>query len=151
MFGKWGTLAALLFCVSCAKPEYAPERNLAPNNEAEQQADCSLKFNQSHYCIAWKWEKTPDENNTGSLLFKVYRKNLGDGSAVLLDIQDSVNVVLWMPDMNHGSSPVEVARLDVGTYRASEVYFVMPGTWEIKFQIKDSKGLIDEAVATIHY
>ncbi|MNT79411.1 hypothetical protein D3C72_2187420 [compost metagenome] len=99
----------------------------------------------------WKWDKVPTDSEVGSFIFKIYQHNPTDNSAVFVDVTDQVDVVLWMPDMNHGSSPVEVARVDVGTYRADEVFFIMPGKWEIKFQIKTSGIISDEAITTIHF
>jgi hypothetical protein len=51
--------------------------------------------------------------------------------------------------MNHGSSPVFTSLEDTGTYRAKNVFFIMPGEWEIKFQIKEGNQVVDEAIATL--
>ena len=61
-----------------------------------------------------------------------------------MDLSVLPQVTLWMPDMGHGSTPTQVSQLDTGTYRASEVFFVMPGLRQIKCQ----ESTIDEAVAT---
>jgi hypothetical protein len=57
-------------------------------------------------------------------------------------------VELMMPSMGHGSSPVRIERaLDssgqpiLGTFNVSEMYFTMPGAWDVEVKIKDSKGL----------
>ena len=71
------------------------------------------------------------------MIFKVSRTNIFDGSPVLTDIAFPT-LILWMPSMGHGSSPTRVERLDTGTYRASEVFFVMPGEWELKFEASDA-------------
>lgn len=62
----------------------------------------------------------------------------------LIDIQDDVNVDLWMPEMNHGSSPTVVeSAIDskgnpiTGTFIAKSLYFVMAGTWEVRVTLKD--------------
>ncbi len=48
--------------------------------------------------------------------------------------------------MAHGSVPITITRLDLGTYRASNVFFVMPGDWEIHFQSKQGEEVKDEVV-----
>ena len=66
----------------------------------------------------------------------------------LIDIQDDIDVELWMPDMNHGSSPTLVERaIDnqgnpiTGTFIARSLYFVMAGTWDVKVTLKDSNNV----------
>lgn len=46
-----------------------------------------------------------------------------------------IRVKLWMPTMGHGSFPVQVTNLGHGLYQASDVFFTMPGYWDIHFQI----------------
>lgn len=61
---------------------------------------------------------------------------------------DQIEVVLWMPDMNHGSAPTQVTRkvnpqgnVLVGQYVVSNMYFIMAGLWEIQITLTDSLGM----------
>jgi hypothetical protein len=103
--------------------------------------------------VAWFWEKKPTSSVPGTLIFKVYRGNRLDDSPVLVEPEAGrlvrVGLVLWMPSMGHGSSPTRVDRVDVGTYRASDVFFIMPGEWDLRFQFSEDNQVIDEAVAQI--
>lgn len=54
------------------------------------------------------------------------------------------DVSIWMPEMGHGSSPTQLRRvLDphgdvlVGSYDVAAMYFVMTGTWEVRFSLAD--------------
>ncbi|MGZ5280076.1 MAG: FixH family protein, partial [Pseudobdellovibrionaceae bacterium] len=51
-----------------------------------------------------------------------------------IELDGDFRVVLFMPDMGHGSSPTKIAKLDTapGLYRVSKVYFTMPGLWEVR-------------------
>lgn len=51
--------------------------------------------------------------------------------------------------MGHGSTPTQILKVDTGSYRANNVYFVMPGDWELKFQIKEGSSVLDEAVVSL--
>lgn len=132
----------------CARPIY--EQASAGIDETqrkdEKAADCSLRFNNSHHCLSWYWEKKPVGTGVGSMIFKIYRTNLFDGTAILLDPPRLPLLQLRMEEMGHGSTPNTVVRLDVGTFRATNVRFIMIGEWTLKFQIKDGETLLDEAV-----
>ncbi len=144
-------LMSLLATSACAQPKYEIEASnkSGESNQENKSADCSLHFKNSGYCISWVWESKPTSSTSGSMVFKVYRLNSFDGSPINIDVTPQPIVVLWMDSMGHGSSPTTVTRIDVGTYRTSNVFFVMPGEWQIKFQVKSNETLQDEAIDTI--
>ncbi|MGZ3690492.1 MAG: FixH family protein [Pseudobdellovibrio sp.] len=43
-----------------------------------------------------------------------------------------MSVVLWMPEMGHGSSPVKLELFGLNKYKVTQAYFIMPGTWEVR-------------------
>ncbi|MBC7370761.1 MAG: FixH family protein [Bdellovibrionaceae bacterium] len=45
-------------------------------------------------------------------------------------------VALWMPEMGHGSSPVELKDAGKNHYIVSKAYFTMPGTWLVKLSFE---------------
>lgn len=56
-------------------------------------------------------------------------------------------VVLWMPEMGHGSAPTRLQRvLDQsgkqipGAYDVTNMYFTMDGTWEVRVQLTTPTG-----------
>lgn len=158
MFGKRClrlALLSLLFSGACAQPKYEssgssnPNGNMAQGSQDQKFSECTLRFSTSKYCLAWKWEEMPTSAKAGTLVFKVYRGNTYDDTPVEMDFGSIPTLVLWMPSMGHGSSPTTVTRLDVGTYRVSNVFFIMPGKWEMRFQIKDGTTIQDEAVVAL--
>lgn len=151
MFGKIILLLSLIFVlISCAQPKYVQENKAGSDFEdGQQKMSCDTRFKTSGYCVAWAWEQKPLARERGSFIFKVYRASLLDGSAVMVDLPITPEVILWMPSMGHGSTAVKVERVDIGGYRASEVLFVMPGEWEIKFQVKEGSSIQDEAVVAL--
>lgn len=63
------------------------------------------------------------------------------------EINDQVDVVLWMPSMGHGSAPTQVERsLDAdgnvlpGVFNVRNVYFIMGGEWEVRVTLTDADG-----------
>lgn len=99
----------------------------------------------------WQWELMPTSTQVGSIIFKVVRANALDDSPMPVDLNSTPALVLWMPSMGHGSSPTTVEQVDTGSFRAKNVFFIMPGEWEIKFQIKEGNTVQDEAVVTLTF
>jgi hypothetical protein len=85
----------------------------------------------------------------GSLIFKTYRLNTLDQTPIEVDLKSTPQVVLWMPSMGHGSTPSQTVRVDEGTYRTSNVFFIMPGEWEIRIQLKSGGEVTDETRITL--
>lgn len=151
MFSKIIPTLILFFSLGCAQPKYVSESD-QPNSgpqAAGTKSNCDIQFSNSKYCLSWFWENKPTSTTQGSLIFKIYRLNAFDQTAIQLDTAELPQLILWMPSMGHGSTPTVVQRLDVGTYRASEVFFIMPGEWDLKFQIKSGSEVTDEALVQI--
>lgn len=144
--------AALFIFVGCAEPKYVngPEGGALPSTSSDEaKTECATRFTTSGLCLSWYWEKVPTSSEAGRLIFKTYRLNTLDRTPIEIDTATVAEVVLWMPSMGHGSTPTKTARVDVGTYRSSEVFFIMPGEWEIKFHVRSDAGIIDEAKITL--
>jgi hypothetical protein len=142
-------LLVFLFLTACAERKYltAGDNGGAGGDKEQKLELCLAKFTSGH-CLSLAWEKMPTEDDVGSFLFKTFRPNKADGSMVVETLPGVVAVVLLMPSMGHGSSPVFVDQLDTGTYRARRVFFNMKGEWEIRVQINNG-GLINEAILPI--
>ncbi len=121
MFSKFGLLILVLVTLACAKPNYQEELPAPPKVQSDSALQTDLI-----------WEQLPTTNQTGSFLL-YFTGAVDQKSQILAD--DVIKVVLWMPAMNHGSSPVTVTKVTDNVYKASRVYFMMPGQWEIRIQI----------------
>ena len=130
-------LSISLILVGCIQPKYAPKEELNPNAEIKS---CPHKLSSSGKCVSLDWEVLPTEEDFGQFLIKIWQPNLADESEFVED----VSVFLWMPSMNHGSSPVTIKQVDIGTYRVNDVFFTMPGEWEIHIQLKNNNEVKDQ-------
>ena len=129
-------LPLLLVLNACAKPQYlSQETNGVGKAES---GGCLATFQTADSCVDLKWEKMPTESEMGSFIFTFSNPS----TSVLLDVASETNpkIILWMPSMGHGSSPVTVERLSVGLYRAKNVFFTMKGDWEIRFQTSNDQA-----------
>jgi hypothetical protein len=134
-------VSVALLSVACAKPTYLDAPSSRAGLSAKAGHDCAAKFNTSNVCVSLTWEKQPTETDFGSFVF-----TLSDGGTGLLtDIAPTANaplkIVLWMPSMGHGSSPVTVEKIAPGIFRASQVFFNMKADWEIRFQIGSDQAI----------
>jgi hypothetical protein len=62
---------------------------------------------------------------------------------------DSVEVVLWMPEMGHGSADTVVTRAGTTKFEVTDIYFIMSGLWELQVRLKTPDGRKEEAVWSI--
>jgi YtkA-like len=123
----------------CIQPKYSPKEELNPSAEIKS---CPNKLT-SGKCVSLDWEVLPTEEE---FVIKIWRPNLADETEVVEDIKEDIYVFLWMPSMNHGSSPVAIKQVDVGTYRVNDVFFTMPGEWAIHIQLKNNNEIKDQTV-----
>lgn len=139
-------MRVFIFCLllaGCANPKYLTpgEGNVRTAAAFGEVAD--LVPGPGRVWLTWEAKATTGEY--GTFLLKIGRPNAGDGTPVPEDPASPPDVFLWMPDMGHGSIPVRIERVDVGTYRVSHVLFVMAGKWEIHVQLKDGNAIRGEA------
>lgn len=140
------TLLSVLLLASCAQPVYREAAAPAGSTQGSKTDALVARLSPSGQRVWLEWERRPTETDYGSFLVKVGRENRADGSPVLLDVPGTLSVELWMPSMGHGSSPVTVDKLDVGTFRATDVFFTMPGDWEIRLQLREGASVEQVAV-----
>lgn len=56
------------------------------------------------------------------------------------------HLMLWMPTMGHGSFPITVKETSLGVFEATEVFFTMPGYWDLHFQLLDENNDVFDEV-----
>lgn len=142
-------IASAFLATACSDPRYVEPAGRGPGEQVRSAAAERAEMPVSGTALWLSWESFPTEEEFGSFILKFGRANRADGSAIPSDIDGQIEVVLWMPSMGHGSSPVTVEKVDVGTYRASEVFFTMPGDWEIRVQRKSGGNILEQAVFQI--
>jgi hypothetical protein len=143
------TLISSLLAMSCARPNYVePSSPNFGGFDKSQKTGSSLLNGRF---LMMNWEVYPTEEKVGSFVFKTYRPNLGDGSPIVENIAETIEVELWMPSMGHGSTPITVEQLDIGTYRANRVFFIMGGDWEIRFRLKVGSEIIDQTTIPLRF
>lgn len=99
------------------------------------------------------WEAGPKSGIESQLKLEWRDSTTQDLIEPSLDLE----VVLYMPDMKHGSKPTKIrAAVDsqgnaiLGTYEVYHMFFIMDGKWEIQFNVKDSSGLEEKNIWTIN-
>jgi hypothetical protein len=137
-----------------------PVRTLqAPNQsaitvpgESDGGLDCDFYFKTQNLCASLDWIKTPSSDEAGSFKLYFWDKNQGTAQQpVFLNPDGQVLVKLFMPSMGHGSSPVSVTQAQTasgdpfeGVFDVKNVFFVMPGAWEIRILFKATNGQLSD-------
>ncbi|MBC7466329.1 MAG: FixH family protein [Bdellovibrio sp.] len=118
----------------CARPNYLDsvkqDQQQTVNSEVYKLASASLGL-----AIDLAFDKTPNDSDENTFILQFHQP----GSSVAVGVDQTIAIILWMPSMGHGSSPVKIQKIADGIYRVTKVYFIMPGDWEIRLQIKDQE------------
>ncbi|MGE3261935.1 MAG: hypothetical protein AB7K68_09165 [Bacteriovoracia bacterium] len=150
-------IAVGLMLLGCAQPKYenSPSSGLSTDQQKQGQG-LGIKFPQSGIQMAWRWEKEPVGPEEGVLVVRTYRLSPVDNFPEPVDVSADLTLKLWMPDMGHGSAPTVVERmrdangvLVTGAYRVKSIYFIMPGYWEMIFEIQEGGVVRDSAKVSL--
>ena len=107
---------------------------------------CDLYFKSEDLCLNVTWEVLPPARANGTMLLTF--TDAKDAGRVVTP-KYTPNVILWMTSMGHGSKPVTLNFIEEGKFRSTNVFFVMGGPWDIKFQLKDGSTVVEEVVQKI--
>lgn len=107
-----------------------------------------LGFKKTNFSISIDWQEGPEQGESHFIL-RSWDRNLGTLSGPYQDLPGNLSIRLWMPSMGHGSSPVEIKKLDSGEYDVSKVYFIMKGAWELRLELKKDGQVVDEIIVPI--
>lgn len=144
---------------ACARPNYqdtkpsmlevtqqpTPQANPGTNPNLSR-VNCPLFFTTENLCATYAWVKQPTEDATGSFTLKFASP---DGQPA--DPKMNLKVIIWMPDMGHGSSPVTFTKQAIGDYLVDRVFFSMHGQWQIRIQMKNAAAVAEEQIATVNF
>lgn len=105
---------------------------------------CEMFFQSENLCLEQVWEVHPTRSTPGKMLLTF--KDLQ--GRIISPVNDPF-VMLWMSSMGHGSLPVTITQIEDGIYSVTNVKFIMGGPWEIHYQLKDGKTVVEEIIRKI--
>lgn len=107
-------------------------------------SSCDMYFKSEKLCLEQKWDIMPSKTTVGkmTLTFK-------DDQGRSISPVKNPFVLLWMPTMGHGSTPVTITLIEDGVYSVTNVKFIMGGPWDIRYQLKDGQTVVEEIVQQI--
>lgn len=123
-----------MFITSCGK---SPLLNKLEKNIQEVSGGILLgeHFPNQKVDFTLTWNSPPSLDELGSFEVEL--------TAPLKNSQ-TLNAYIWMPDMGHGSSPIEKTQVNNNHYSFSEVAFIMPGLWVLHIEILEDNQIVDE-------
>jgi len=133
----------MILFFGCAKPNYVNDSQVISRDDL---SICDFKLKSDDLCMNTNWITLPSESVYGTM--EVTFSAVNDPRQEISPIHE-LSVFLWMPSMGHGSSPVNIEEIRPGKFKVSQIYFIMPGSWEIKFQLKEKEKLIEELVYSL--
>jgi hypothetical protein len=146
-------LLCLSFLAGCIESPLLDHLDAGDRLAIPQLAACPLRFEKRGLCAAIEWVKMPSRpRNKGEFRISFWDTRTGTSAGPFVDPGKAVFVELWMPEHGHPSTDVTVVPATdaaggaiPGVYRATEVYFIMGGNWEIWVRFLDGEATWDEA------
>ncbi len=131
----------LLFLISCGNSPFLddPTEGIL---EAQTQGQQGKWFFKSEGLNINFYFKTPILIGEEVKALILFTNNKG----ILTNPKSNLNLKLWMPNMGHGSFPTSINELSEGVYEVTEIFFTMPGKWNLHFQLLLSNEEIKEEI-----
>ena len=110
----------------------------AATSDLATSAACPLAFPKAGLCASAQWVQGPSANVENQMLVQFYdAKTLAPK-----DPTGAVTVVLFMPDMGHGSSPTSLKHNAEGIFEVRKMFFIMEGQWEVRVAIDGEQQVL---------
>jgi hypothetical protein len=139
---SWPIIIFLLV-ISCGKaPLFAPlEKTTITHTNALSSNDVEIwPDHRTHFAIQWK--SRPTSTAEAQFIIKFWDSYHTNFFGPYDHLLNRLCLFLWMkmPDgSEHGSSPITLTTLD-DHYQASDLYFIMPGLWQIRLRTVESSS-----------
>ena len=123
------------------------DRPFTPSANKKGKTECDLTFKKENLCGTIRWQQAPSIKGESSLLLSF---KTAEGDLVTFLPSDTIKATLWMPDHMHGSAPTKtVPQKSADQFVIKNIWFIMPGRWNIKFEIFAKDHLVDEDTLTL--
>lgn len=122
---------------SCGKSPLLKEKIGSDQKIEAMEADRFFKTTNHQIKLIWS---TPKSTLTEGKAIIILLKN---GSPTALE-NIQFDAYIWMKSMGHGSSPIVIKDLGNGVYELSEIYFTMPGDWQLHLTLKNGNSVIED-------
>jgi hypothetical protein len=152
-----GILSLLLFgCIESPLLNHADAHSdgkaLNQENPLETET-CAFHFPRSELCASLEWEKKQSAEGKGSFIVRFWDSRTGSAKGPFISPSSEVRIELWMTSMGHGTWPkpatspvLDSDQLAIpGVFRTENVYFMMPGPWDIRLQLFEGENLFEQA------
>ncbi|MEK2688405.1 FixH family protein [Bdellovibrio sp. GT3] len=133
---------------ACARPDYIDPK-LNESTQTNSGDECLLQLAHANLCAKLEWTLGPQSPAESEFILKFWSKTDSVSAGTLVDPENTLSAILWMPSMGHGSSPVTIEKIETGVYRIRRVYFIMPGDWEVRIYLKNGTTVIDQATVSL--
>lgn len=140
------SLAGLVLFTACADPEF----NSSGGGRSAAVPEGGLQKPIGSYEVRIQFLRPPstEEDSKFFLIFSDNTTNFVDPISIKVG-----SLRLWMPSMGHGSAPLKIQDLGGGIFQVTNVYFIMPGDWQIqlRYQIFNSKGELSSDEQSLNF
>lgn len=116
---------------------------------------CPLPLKRAKLCASISWDSAPATGRANAFTLRFWDLKTGSESGPYITPAQAPFVRLWMPSMGHGSRPVVISSAREGgaelpgVFRVEQVFFSMPGDWDVQVQLRSGSQVADQAVLSL--
>jgi hypothetical protein len=130
-------ISLCLFLIGCGKSPMFNQVSDSTNHIQQLNAKKVFATTSERIQLLWISEiNTTVEGKVVVILTK-------DG-AIFEDNNYTIGAYLWMKSMEHGSSPLTIAKLADGIYQLSELYFAHSGDWQLHLTLNKNNIRVED-------
>lgn len=137
-----------LMMLGCDAPIFSMKSNEKPRYIAPSEKtnfSCDVEFKKVDLCMSMQWLVAPSTSEEAKLEIRFLEAEGLLAKKIAYDFK----MELWMPHHGHGSADVLITE-ENGVYHAENIWFIMPGLWELRFQLLNEGQVVDEVVVDIN-
>lgn len=110
--------------------------------------DCQLRFEKANLCLKVTWLLGPRATGESQFVAELTADPTKPEEAQEISGY-TLKATLWMPEHGHGSSPVTVEQIEPSKFLIKNVYFIMPGKWDVIFNLTEQDVVVDTTALSL--
>lgn len=131
------SLFLILILVSCGKSPLLSRAEKVSSNSQSLEVKQYFRTTSQDIFVNWLTNQNTSEEAKAIVILSQNGTNSDH-------LDYSLNAYIWMKSMGHGSSPITITKIAPGIYKLEEIYFSMPGDWQLHLTLNRNNTTVED-------